>query len=127
MSVQTRKELRLELSNKIEGTAHWREAQAERFPDDADRNREAADALNELSDYLMRLPDDANFLKTYQNFLLWASENGSDYSMEILSEVENEMLRSFGMQDQETTEDFLERWLNAIRSEFKNFDETQKN
>jgi hypothetical protein len=47
--------------------------------------------------------------------------------MERLSEIDSEMLRSFGFQDQGTIEDFLERWLNAIRDEFKNFDEHKKN
>jgi len=110
----------------IDSTIAWRKQKAEQFSEDAERNRKAADALSDLHAYFSTEPD-IDFLKTYQNFLLWASENGSDYSMERLSEIDSEMLRSFGFQDQGTIEDFLERWLNAIRDEFKNFDEHKKN
>lgn len=127
MSVQTRQELKDHILMSIDGTITFRHQKAEQFPHDAKRNRKAADALIDLYYYLAQLGPEANFLKTYQNFLLWASENGNDHSIYRLTEIESEMLRSFGFQDQGTIEDFLERWLNEIRSEFENFDETQKN
>jgi hypothetical protein len=126
MSVPTTKELKDQITMSIDATIDWRKQKVEQFPEDAERDRKAVDALIDLHRFFSTEPD-IDFLKTYQNFLLWASENGSDHSINKLTEIENEMLRSFGFQDQGTIKDFLERWLNAIRSEFKNFDETQKN
>jgi hypothetical protein len=126
MSVPTTKELKDQITMSIDSTIAWRKQKAEQFSEDAERNRKAVDALFDLYRFFSTEPD-IDFLKTYQNFLLWASENGNDDSIYRLTEIENEMIKSFGFQYQGTIEDFLERWLNAIRSEFKNFDETQKN
>jgi hypothetical protein len=126
MSVPTTKELKDQITMSIDSTIAWRKQKAEQFSEDAERNRKAVDALFDLYRFFSTEPD-IDFLKTYQNFLLWASENGNDDSIYRLTEIENEMIKSFGFQYQGTIEDFLERWLNAIRDEFKNFDEHKKN
>lgn len=48
---------RAALADYVQATARWREMVAEDYPDD-DRNRHSVEALDDLAEWVLRLPDD---------------------------------------------------------------------
>ena len=114
MELQEEKE---QLLTKIEGTATWRAIKAKEYPEDAERNLKARDALLELYNYIESLPENHSLFKYIRS--PWNLMDDEDVGDEIgagESYVEelNNVLRIYGFQIQETPEKFVNETLMKI-------------
>lgn len=103
-------ELKEELLVNIEGTSGWRGSKATEYPEDAERNRNAQQALMELHDYINKLPSDHDLF----HYLLISIE--SDCYDDDVAREENDLIRTYGFQMPANPEMFVDELLNIYKS-----------
>ena len=88
----------------IEGTADWRSAKAEEYPNDGERNLTASTALRHLHKYVSDLPENDPVFEWYE-------------SLTEETEIQrlNDEIRMFGYQNRgESPQKFIERLTNPF-------------
>jgi hypothetical protein len=99
------KEGKEQLLMKVESAAIWRASLKERFPDDS-HNLTASEYLSKLQEYLETLPEDHLIFYWYWKLM----------STETEIEKVNDEVRSYGYQNPEKPEKFIDRILIGLQS-----------
>lgn len=105
------------LLDSIETTSAWRRGKAEEYPDDADRNLSAANALDQLHEHIKQLPAD------HEMFRLSYACVDMGLDLDDAIREENNLIRIHGFQASDDPQEFVEDLIQIYQDAIANAEE----